>query len=135
MRIVDTSEAVLINPEEEANTGDFLHGCFVSCIIYESGLALMAHYGPHPSFSEIHLRKIREFHEQVQQPVKQAFLCTRDQNSYYDMRMPLDDYERQRIAFKEGLEAIVGCEVECRTYKAGNVVKLTAKREVKVCGY
>jgi len=128
--IVGTGEAKIIAPGEIARNGDLLEGSFISCLVYRSGRASFGQYGPHPSFCELHLRKIRQLQEDIGEVVSRGFLFTRDTDPehFFGLNMSLDTYVASRDAFVGELAEIASISIDLRTYLYGNVIRLGLNR-------
>lgn len=124
---VKTGEVKEVSRLENVISGDFLEGCFISCIVYDDGRAIMGHYGPHKDFGKVHLNVIRTLHYGK---VEKAVLYCLSENDFTDMHITLEKYQKNVGWFKEELEDILNIEVKIKKYFQGKIVQIDYNRRI-----
>ena len=134
-RIIYTACTEYIDKDTVAQTGDDLRGCFISCIIYESGEVIMGHYGPHPSFGKIHLAEIRGLKKQFNlNKIKEAFVYSLRKEDFIEKAISLEEYSDFRGSFKDKLENLINNSVKLKAYVLGSTLRLDMERNLSL-GY
>jgi hypothetical protein len=127
---IPTMSTKYIAPGEIASSSDFLHGCFVSCLIDSSKNAVMGHWGA--GLSGTHLDWLKEVaSENLTDIVKGAILFLREEDQM-ELVCSYGDYLGWLDGFKSSIQEEFGCNVKTVPYYIGAIINLELERNLSV---
>jgi hypothetical protein len=123
-RYIPSPEVVLSN--------DHLMGCFLSCLVDDSGNAIIGYRGSQ-SF-DVHAREISELLSGTDfgDVVRAELFYLREEDRDGALRISSMEYQQLVEQFKEALEKVSGVVVELKEYRYHSGFRLTKERELVI---
>jgi hypothetical protein len=117
--------------DEVVFSNDPLMGCFLSCLIDDSGNAIMGYRGS--QHSDVHAREISEIVAETNfDAVRVKMLYLREEDRDGALRIPSMEYQLLVEQFKEALEKVSGIVVDLKEYCYHSGFRLTAERDLVI---